>query len=788
MNKLNERLLAKTDGVANESNIIIENNVRITVISNILIRIEKGEFTDLPSQTVWYRNSEKVDFKTERKGNVIGITTDKASFFVNTSSGKFLYTVIDGKKLKYDRDLNMKGTTRTLDQTFGAVSLKDGILSQNGVTVMDDSKTLLLQSDGKLVSRKKGSSDKYVFAYGNDNVGCLDAFYSITGKAPLIPRFALGNWWSRYRAYTQKEYEDLMDEFIRRDIPLTVATVDMDWHWVNVEEKFNYNGEKGLVWKGGWTGYSWNTDLFPDYKGFLKGLHERNLKVTLNLHPADGVRPFDDMYSQMCEAVGQNENDQMPVKFDLTDNTFINAYFDVLHHPYENLGVDFWWIDWQQGTKSKSAGLDPLWLLNHYHYLDSGRDGKRPLILSRYAGLGSHRYPLGFSGDTAINWAVLDFQPYFTANAANCGYTWWSHDIGGHHFGAHDDELYIRWLQLGVFSPIIRLHSTSSDLLGKEPWNFSWEAEHLGVEFMRLRHALIPYIYSMNYRSWNSGRALCEPMYYTYPEMSQAYSVKNEYMFGSELIVCPVTTKLDKHTKTAFTEIWLPEGRWTNIFDGRIYKGGQTVTVTSPINTIPVLAREGAVIPKALDSGNSWQNPENLSFDIYRGNGEFKLYEDDGETLGYENGDYSITDIRVTEGGNTLKISVSGGKQISSIPKKRNYVFKLKDIEKFENAEIYVNGILHTDAVKNGEIRLADISVEDNIEITVTGFAARKNKSVRERVLDCFIKYNGNNNKKAAIYYMAFKTDDVNTLRRNAQRIGKKALRLSLLEAIDALE
>lgn len=787
MSNLNERLLAQTHGKANESNIITDGNVRITVISDILIRIEKGEFSDLPSQCVWHRNSEKTDFKTEKNGNIVRIITKKAEFAVNTKSGKFLYAVIDGEKQKYDRGLNMKGTTRTLDQTFGAVPLKDGILSENGVTVMDDSKTLLLKGDGKLISRENGSTDKYVFAYGKDNLGCMNAFYFITGKAPLIPRYVLGNWWSRYRAYTQKEYEDLMDEFIRRDIPLTVATVDMDWHWVNVQEKFNYSGDKGLIWKGGWTGYSWNTDLFPDYKGFLNGLHERNLKVTLNLHPADGVRPFDDMYGEMCEAVGQEQSEQKPVEFDLTNSTFINAYFDVLHHPYEEQGVDFWWIDWQQGTKSKKAGLDPLWLLNHYHYLDSTRGGRRPLILSRYAGLGSHRYPLGFSGDTAINWSVLDFQPYFTANAANCGYTWWSHDIGGHHMGAHDDELYIRWLQLGVFSPIIRLHSTSNDLLGKEPWNFSWEAETIGVEFLRLRHKLIPYIYSMNYRSFSEGRALCEPMYYTYPENDDAYSVKNEYMFGSELLVCPVTSRLNKHTKTAFTKIWLPQGRWTNIFDGRIYRGGQTVTVTSPINTIPVLAKEGAVIPMSEDKGNSWRNPENLSFDIYRGNGEFKLYEDDGETRGFENGDFSITDILVNENENTLKISVSGGTQLSSIPEKRNYTFRFKDIKSFDGAEIYVNGNLIEHTVQNGEIRIKNISVEDNIEITVNGFTAKTNKCVRERALDCFIKYNGNNTKKSAVY-KAFKTDDVNVLRRNAQKIRKKSLCLSLLEAIDAME
>lgn len=353
--------------------------------------------------------------------------------------------------------------------------------------------------------------------------------------------------------------------------------------------------------------------------------------------------------------------------------------------------------------------------------------------------------------------------------------------------GGHDDELYIRWLQLGVFSPIIRLHSTSNDLLGKEPWNFSWEAETIGVEFLRLRHKLIPYIYSMNYRSFNDGRALCEPMYFTYPEDKNAYSVKNEYMFGSELLVCPVTTKLNKKTKTAFTKIWLPKGRWTNIFDGRIYKGGQTVTVTSPINTIPVLAKEGAVIPMSEDTGNSCRNPENLSFDIYRGNGIFKLYEDDGETLGFENGDFSINDILVNENENTLKINVSGGKRISSIPEKRNYTFKFMDIEAFEKAEVFVNGNAKSDAVKNNEIFLEDISVDDKIEITLTGVTAKKNKPARERVLDCLIKYNGNNTKKSAVY-KAFKTDDVNVLRQNAQKVRNKALKLSILEATDAME
>lgn len=121
--------------------------------------------------------------------------------------------------------------------------------------------------------------------------------------------------------------------------------------------------------------------------------------------------------------------------------------------------------------------LDPLWLLNHYHYQDSCKNAEGGVILSRYAGPGSHRYPVGFSGDTIISWNSLRFQPYFTATASNIGYSWWSHDIGGHMLGDYDEELQTRWLQFGVFSPITRLHSSRSPFNSKEPWFF--QKQHL---------------------------------------------------------------------------------------------------------------------------------------------------------------------------------------------------------------------------------------------------------------------------------------------------------------------
>ncbi|MDE6302538.1 MAG: alpha-xylosidase, partial [Clostridia bacterium] len=344
--------------------------------------------------------------------------------------------------------------------------IRKGIFGENGVSEYDDGKSFLLEENGGVSPRAGKCVDKYIFAFGQDYLGGLKEFYALTGATPILPKYALSNWWSRYHAYSDKEYLALMDKFESKDVPLTVATIDMDWHIVkNVPKGTEYHSMQGA----GWTGYTFEKSLFPDYKAFLKNLKNRGLAITMNLHPRDGVRSFEVQYRDMAKACGINPDSGKTVEFDLTDERFLNAYFDILHHPYEEDGVDFWWIDWQQGTKSKMKGLDPLWLLNHYHFIDNCRGGKKGMILSRYAGLGSHRYPLGFSGDTVVCWKSLKFQPYFTALASNAGYTWWSHDIGGHLFGKGNEELYLRWLQYGVFSPINRLHSNNK-AWSKEPW------------------------------------------------------------------------------------------------------------------------------------------------------------------------------------------------------------------------------------------------------------------------------------------------------------------------------
>ncbi len=651
---------------ARQERCFVENGIRFSVISDRILRVEKGAYTDCRTQVVFCRDFADPDFNVTKSQDKLSIETNFCRFDVDleTLSTKVRFAsplkcgVVEASPLAM---ANMGGTARTLDGTFGVLGgfkgkrekkdhfflghLRKGIFATNGVTELDDSSSFLLLEDGSVAKREEGV-DKYILAFGDDYLYGLKEFFKLTGAAPVIPKYALSNWWSRYHAYSDVEYLALMDKFESKDVPLTVATIDMDWHRVSsVPKDAEYRSMQGR----GWTGYSFEKSLFPDHKGFLHALKQRGLAVTMNLHPRDGVRYFEDMYEDMARAVGVDPATKQTVRFDLTDRRFLCAYFDILHHPYEADGVDFWWIDWQQGTKSEMEGLDPLWLLNHYHFLDNCRDGKRGLILSRFAGLGSHRYPLGFSGDTFVCWRSLRFQPYFTALAANAGYTWWSHDIGGHLMGVGDQGLYLRWLQFGVFSPINRLHSNNKGR-SKEPWIYP-KVESIAEDFMRLRHRLLPFLYTASVRTNRDGVPLVSPMYYFDDDpRSRSKKYRNQYYFGESMLVCPMCRKGTR------LKVWLPKGEWYDFFTGEKIVGDREFVYDCPLDRYPVFVKSGSVVPMLpARKGNS------MAFDAL----ELRLYPfGEGEksaeyTLFDEEGSLKAT-VTTTDGGVKIALEPRG--------------------------------------------------------------------------------------------------------------------------------
>ncbi len=690
---------------------------RFTLLTEHILRMEydpQGIFEDRPSQTVVYRNLPAPEFSVSDDGEKLEIDTKNYHLIYYYSIEKKFNAnnlIIDAKNALTNygarwhfgtrrfgdppRHNNLLGTARTLDTADGSVELEHGLMDRGGRSFFDDSETALWDTDGAFYPRRPDTLDVYYICSHSNYTDTLKDFYKITGRPPMLPRYVLGNWWSRWFPYTEESYLSLFDRFQKEDYPFSMAVLDMDWHVTEVDPKYGK----------GWTGFTWDKKKFPNPKEFGKKLHAKGAHISLNLHPADGVQGCEDAYEAMANAMGMDPAKDEPVVFDMTNPTFTKAYFEHLMHPLEEDGVDHWWIDWQQGRKCAVPGMDPLWLLNHHHYLDNCRDGKRGLILSRYPGLGGHRYPAGFSGDTVVSWNSLNFQAYFTATATNAGFCFWSHDIGGFMFGVRDPELFVRWLQLGVFSPFNRLHSHKNEFASKEPWNYHPNYRGVIGKWLRLRHALIPYLYTETYRQHKELVPMIRPLYYDYPAESRAYSQRNQYLFGSSLLVCPITSPADKATGMGSVTAWIPEGVWTDFFTGKTYRGHRVAVLNRSIGESPVLAKAGAIVPTAVhqEGDNSTENPKELEIFVFPGaDGKYEMFEDDGISYDYEKGKSCTTTFTYQEAEGTFTLETSG--DTSLIPSDRSFKITFRGF-----APLKIEGF---DAQYDPETRSTSVTVQ----------------------------------------------------------------------------
>ncbi|KAL4931807.1 glycoside hydrolase family 31 protein [Aspergillus undulatus] len=663
-----DKYLFETHPNANAGSIIQGPNHRFTLLNERLIRFEwaeDGQFEDRASTFAINREFPVPKFRVV-DGEELQIITDH--FHLSYTKQKFspdsLVFHFSGKSVKYgtpwrfgtSTEFNLGGTARTLDGVDGRCDMGTGVLSKAGYAVIDDSKSMLFDGKGFVAPRQQGERfDCYLFCYGRDYKAAVKAFYDVSGKQPVVPRYALGNWWSRYYAYHQDDYVKLMDKFNENNIPLSVGVLDMNWHYVSDDR----------VPHAGWTGYTWDEKLFSDPRKFREDMHLRDLMVTLNDHPHGGVHAHEDAYEEMARFLGHDTSEKNPILFDPASPEFMEAYFNIPHRRLEDEACDFWWVDWQQGPYSKVAGFDPLWLLNHFQYLDGGRDGRTPLIFSRYGGPGSHRYPIGFSGDSVVTWDSLAFQPEFTATASNVGYGWWSHDIGGHIRGMRDDELLARWTQLGVFSPVMRLHSTSSRWMSKEPWLYGDECWRVMSTYLRVRHNLAPYFYTQNVLGSVNDEPLIQPMYWLYPNENEAYEVPNQYFLGRDLLVAPIVKPRDRRTNLASVRAWLSPGkRFLDLFTGTVYDGGRGVTFHRPLDKYPVLVGEGSIITLDGDEipKNGCLNPGVVEVLIVVGrDANANLIEDITDDLSFTSKDRAAPQAHIQRREETFSFSQAQG-------------------------------------------------------------------------------------------------------------------------------
>ena len=677
-----------------------DNNVRFTLIDEGTLRLEyapDGKFVDNKSFMAVIRNYPQVKYAIKNNAKQVVISTAKLRLVYkkgNAPLTKDNLTISSTKAIKtpfvwkpgMQQKGNLKGTYRTLDGYDGSeyqysnpkheMPIEDGILATDGWTLIDDSKSLLFDGaeDWDWVTERQsaeGAQDWYFMAYGHDYKGALQSYTKFAGKVPLPPRYTFGYWWSRYWSYSDQDFRDLLSNFQRFDLPLDVLVIDMDWHPISAEAG------------GGWTGWDWNERLFPDYKAFLNYLDAQGVKATMNLHPAEGVRPYEKKYAEFMQRFGKN--DGKTHEWLGSDKQYVKALFDTYLHDYMADGVDFWWLDWQQWPKDRAiADLDNVFWCNYIWFSDMERNGnKRPMLYHRWGGLGNHRYQVGFSGDSFITWASLKFLPYFNSTASNVLYGYWSHDIGGHQskkWGSPvEPQLYTRAMQMGQYLPIIRSHSTKDPNLNKEPWAFSSDTQQRLANVINGRYALVPYIYTMARKTYESGLALCRPLYYDNPEAKEAYEFKEEYMFGDDMLIAPVTSEVDSVDGYANVKVWLPAGEWLEYETGQMLQGGKTYERRFTLDEYPVYVKAGSIIPYFGKLKNLSGTSQAVTIRVFPGadKGEFMLYEDNGEDKNYVT-EYANTPLSYTRDGSRLNITIGARRgQYKDMPAQRHFYVAL---------------------------------------------------------------------------------------------------------------
>jgi alpha-glucosidase (family GH31 glycosyl hydrolase) len=691
------------DPVADPHAVVTLGHARFTVLTSQLVRMEwsaDGKFEDHASLVFLNRKLPVPHFTAASSRTTYG-----EHLLIETSQLKLTYSPRVGTDGKFDAGNlqvqvafhgaavtwkpgdadtgNLMGTARTLDGSHGgtlssASPMEPGLISRNGWVVVDDSSRPLFdaanfsftqgeQSEWPWVMLRPAGDhqDWYFFGYGHDYKQALADYVKVAGRIPLPPRFAFGAWWSRYWAYTDQELDTLVAGFHHNDVPLDVLVIDMDWH-PTFPAEHGHEDKSGQTL--GWTGYTWNPLLFPSPELFLNHIHRQNLEVTLNLHPASGVQPWEAAYPAMARAMGIDPATSQDVPFDPTNKHFATTYMDIVLHPLERQGVNFWWLDWQQELPTKIPELNNVWWLSYLFFTDQARQHKRPIMLNRWGGLGAHRYQIGFSGDTISSWPALAFQTWFTATAANVGFAYWSHDIGGHAPGPVPPELFTRWVQFAVFSPILRTHTTKNSDAERRIWAYPEPYSDIMRRDFDQRYALVPYIYTEARRTYDTGLAFLRPLYYDWPDFDQVYDARDEYSFGNSLIAAPVVTPVDQATDLAHETLWVPPGEWMDWQRGLHLRGPATIGANYSISQIPVLVRAGAIIPMTPGIASTSQEPAAplavVVFPLAAGeHSAYRLYEDASNTPAYQSNvaprAFAWTNISAAEQASDLSIEIA---------------------------------------------------------------------------------------------------------------------------------
>ena len=646
-------------------------HLRVQVLSPTLLRVEYAaddRFENRPTFNAVDRAPGRTWFRATSRNGEFRVETSAVTLHYKLDSGPVtaanttLDLTVAGHRTAVhpsfgtpNRPDALGGWYRGLDYYAGQAGpvdqliLHPGMLNRSGWYLLDDTATAVRTGDDWIAARPARTTayqDGYLFGYGHDYKRGLADLRALTGPSVLPPAWAFGTWFSKYQAYSAADYRNqLLPAFRQNGVPLDSLVMDTDWKAPNQ-----------------WAGWNWNTSLFPDPQAFLTELKQQGINPTLNVHAAISG---DDPRFAAAQATAKGKLAPAtssfapnPFRFDWGDPDQAAAY-EQLHKPFEEQGVRQWWLDYCcDDSVVSTPGVTPDSWVNELYRRDGDARGVRGFSLSRigsafpaYTTPGAsgpwaeHRSTVHFTGDTRPDWPTLAFAAAMTPAEGSIGQSYVSHDIGSF-AGTHlPDDLYLRWVQLGAFQPILRLHSDHGDRL---PWEYSSAVAGPAADFLRLRESLVPYLYTAARQNYDTGLPMSRALYLDWPEQPEAYNHNSQYLLGDSLLVAPVTTP----GLTTTAPVWFPPGTWTDFFTGATFRGPATRTVGVTPDHMPVYVRAGGIVAQAPAAANvAGQPKDQLALTVYpHADGATSVYQDAGDGLGYRSGQFARIPVRYDEG------------------------------------------------------------------------------------------------------------------------------------------
>lgn len=693
------------DLIPEQKNIITGDKYRFSILSPRLIRIEynkDNKFENSATSLVVKRNFGSTNFTVEQTELSLTITTEYFTLTyvkgtpMNSKNLKVKVNGTDREWYPSHKEIrNLGSINYSLDYLENNLKLDKGLYSFDGFATLDDSTNLVLENDNFIP--REPTYDMYLFVYNKDLGLCLQDYFNLTGYPPMIPRYTLGTWWYKNDPYNMYDIDNILKEFYDNHLPISVFLLGDKWH--NREENFAY--DRTLF----------DTNILNKY------YKSKRVKFGLTINPELPIYPKDPLFNTLSNAI--NNYDNKYLSFIPLNNNTISIYLNTVISNLKSTGINIFNIDYNN-EKDKQG----LFLLNHYHYVIANLN-EVGVILSRNPGIAPHRYPIIYSGQTRVSWDTLKALPTYNNSAANLGITWHAHAIGGYYGGIEDDELYLRYIQFGVFNPIFILAGDTGKYYKREPWK--WNQLNLSVirTYMQLRNKLIPYIYNEGYNYHEYGVPLIQPLYYKYPKIYDEPNYVNQYFFGSRIMISPIIKKKNIEMNRVVQRIFIPSGTWYDYFSGKKFAGNKYYVNFYKDEDYPIFVKEGSIIPMSLDDTSDL--PRNMEIQIFPAeNGlysSYELYEDDGISLN-KNYNYIIIKMNLDRVENGYKFTITKKEGNLNVPN-RTYLLRFKNMKNPDKIIVKYQGqTKECQAIveKNDLLlELKDINVYEPLEVLLLG-------------------------------------------------------------------